>query len=120
MFCCLSVLCCRFGGQVAEHLFVEVRISRIEPMKTAPAERAESSRLMSRQFVNLLADGDPVEETYLLADKQLRANRNANLYLLAQLRDRSGVISGLMWNVVEESVANVHSGDFVRVKGKVQ
>ncbi|MEX2286015.1 MAG: HD domain-containing protein [Planctomycetaceae bacterium] len=75
---------------------------------------------MPRQFVNTLSDGDTVEEIYLLADKQLRANRNANLYLLAQLRDRTGLISGLMWNVTEESVAPIQPGEFVRVKGKVQ
>lgn len=75
---------------------------------------------MSRRYVNTLADGDTVEEVYLLADKQLRANRNAELYLLAQLRDRTGQISGLMWNIREEQVARISSGQFVRVRGKVQ
>ena len=75
---------------------------------------------MTRKFLNEYRDGDSVEETFLLADRQLRANRNANLYLLATLRDRSGVMSGLMWNVSEESVAHINSGDYVRVKGKVQ
>lgn len=75
---------------------------------------------MPRQLLNELNDGDSVEEVYLLAEKQLRANRNANLYLLANLRDRTGAISGLMWNVTEDSVSHVNSGDYVRVKGKVQ
>lgn len=75
---------------------------------------------MSRQFLNELKDGDSVDEVYFLADKQLRANRNANLYLLATLRDKTGTLSGLMWNVTEESTANFQTGDFVRVKGKVQ
>lgn len=70
--------------------------------------------------MNELKDGDNVEEVYLLIDKQLRANRNANLYLLASLRDKTGLISGLMWNVAEESVADVNAGDFVCIKGKVQ
>ena len=75
---------------------------------------------MVRVFVKELKDGDSVNEVYLLADKQLRANRNANLYLLATLRDRTGVVSGLMWNVVEENVQHISSGDYVRVRGKVQ
>jgi len=75
---------------------------------------------MSRSYVNQLKDGDAVEEVYLLVDKQLRANRNANMYLLSQLRDKTGMISGLMWNVTEEATANIKPGDFVRVKGKVQ
>jgi 3'-5' exoribonuclease len=75
---------------------------------------------MDRQFVNELSDGDSVDESYLLTDKQLRANRNAQLYLLAQLRDRTGQISGLLWNVDEDQLAHVVAGDYVQVKGKVQ
>ena len=75
---------------------------------------------MARQFLNSVKDGEAVDEVYALADKQLRANRNANLYLLATLRDGSAALNGLMWNVTEESVAHVDAGDYVRVKGKVQ
>ena len=75
---------------------------------------------MSRQFIEELKDGDTIEEVYLLADKQLRANRTAYLYLLTQLRDRTGTVSGLMWNVTEETCADFDAGDFVHVRGKVQ
>ncbi|QDT39151.1 3'-5' exoribonuclease YhaM family protein [Stratiformator vulcanicus] len=75
---------------------------------------------MSRINVTDLKDGDNVEEVYLLAEKSLRANRNANLYLLAQLRDKTGTISGLQWNVTEGSTDDFSAGDFVRAKGKVQ
>ena len=75
---------------------------------------------MPRTFVKELTDGATVNEVFLLADKQLRANRNADLYLLATLRDKSGVISGLMWNVLEERVRHFSAGDMVHVKGKVQ
>ena len=75
---------------------------------------------MAHQFVKAMKDGDAVEEVYLLADKQLRANRNANLYLLTGLRDRTGMINGLMWNVTEQTAHDIDSGDFVKVKGKVQ
>ncbi|MFN0056763.1 MAG: 3'-5' exoribonuclease YhaM family protein [Planctomycetales bacterium] len=76
--------------------------------------------MSSRRFINTLSDGDSVEEVYLLTDKQLRANRNAALYLLVELRDKTGAISARMWNVTEEGVAHVNPGDFVHVKGKVQ
>lgn len=75
---------------------------------------------MARQFIEELKDGDTIEEVFLLADKQLRANRNANLYLLTQLRDRTGTVSGLMWNVTEETCADFDAGDYVHVRGKVQ
>ncbi len=40
---------------------------------------------MTRQFVQQMADGDTIEEVYLVTDKQLRANRNGNLYLQLEL-----------------------------------
>ena len=75
---------------------------------------------MNRQHVNTLADGQTVDEVYLLADKQLRANRNAETYLLSQLRDGSGQISGLLWNVREDVAAAVSTGDLVHIRGRVQ
>ncbi|WP_437186607.1 3'-5' exoribonuclease YhaM family protein [Planctomicrobium sp. SH668] len=75
---------------------------------------------MSRRFVNLLQDGENIEEVYLLGDRQLRANRNGDSYLLSQLRDKTGQISGLLWNVTESTVGHLRSGDYVKVKGKVQ
>ena len=75
---------------------------------------------MARRYVNQLGDGDSVDEVFLLADKQLRANRNASLYLLATLRDRTGMVNGLMWNMTEGSASSFNAGDFVKVKGKVQ
>lgn len=75
---------------------------------------------MPRRFISQLVDGETIDETYLLADKQLRANRNAALYLLVELRDKTGALSARMWNVTEENVAHVNAGDFVQVRGKAQ
>lgn len=75
---------------------------------------------MPHRFINTLADGESIEEIFLLTERQLRANRNADLYLLAQLRDRTAQISGLLWNISEDSVAHINAGDYVRVRGKVQ
>jgi 3'-5' exoribonuclease len=79
---------------------------------TAPA--------VSRRFVQSLADGDAVEEVYLVADKQLRANRNGNLFIQLDLRDRTGAISGRLWNAGEQLFRSFEAGDFLLVKGKVQ
>ncbi|MFO1092819.1 MAG: HD domain-containing protein [Planctomycetaceae bacterium] len=75
---------------------------------------------MPRSDVNTLSDGVAVDEVYLLSDKQLRVNRIGDQYLLAQLRDRTGQISGLLWNVKEPEMARISSGDYVRARGKVQ
>jgi 3'-5' exoribonuclease len=75
---------------------------------------------MARRFVHQLADGDSIEEVFLATDKQLRANRNGNLYLQLDLRDRSGSISARLWNAGEHLFRSFDSGDFLLVKGKVQ
>jgi 3'-5' exoribonuclease len=75
---------------------------------------------MARRFVQQLQDGDSVEEVFLATDKQLRANRNGNLYLQLELRDRSGAISARLWNAGEHLFRSFESGDFLLIKGKVQ
>ncbi len=73
-----------------------------------------------RRFIHTLADGDNVEEVYLVTEKQLRANRNGNLYLQVELRDRTGAISGRLWNAGEQLFRSFEESDFLRIKGKVQ
>ena len=75
---------------------------------------------MARRNIKDLTDGELVEEVYLVADKQLRANRNAALYLSVDLRDKTGVLNARMWNVTEQTAAPIQSGGFVKVRGKVQ
>jgi len=75
---------------------------------------------MPRRFVQQLQDGDSVEEVFLATDKQLRANRNGNLYLQLELRDRTGTISARLWNAGEHLFRSFEGGDFLLIKGKVQ
>jgi 3'-5' exoribonuclease len=75
---------------------------------------------MSRRYVNQLTHGDSVDESYLVADKQLRANRQGNLYLQLELRDKTGSIGARLWNVTEELARSFEPGDYLRVRGKTQ
>jgi 3'-5' exoribonuclease len=75
---------------------------------------------MPRRYVQQLADGETVEEVFLVSDKQLRANRNGNLYIQVDLRDRTGVINGRLWNAGEPLFRSFDPGDFVLARGKVQ
>jgi 3'-5' exoribonuclease len=75
---------------------------------------------MSRRSVQQLVDGETLDEIYLVTDKQLRANKNGNLYLQLELRDRTGTISARMWNASESHFRGFEEGDFLRIKGKVQ
>src|SRR5438552_9258658 len=75
---------------------------------------------MARRFVQQMTDGDAIEEVYLVTEKQLRANRNGNLYIQLELRDRTGAISARLWNAGEHLFRSFEEGDFLRVRGKVQ
>src|SRR5207244_3237017 len=76
--------------------------------------------LMSRRSIQLLADGETLDEVFLVTDKQLRANKNGNLYLQVELRDRTGGIGARFWNATEQQFRIFEEGDFLRIKGKVQ
>src|SRR5439155_16191225 len=75
---------------------------------------------MPRRFIKQFSDGDTLDEIYLVTDKQLRANRNGNLYLQVELRDRTGSISARLWNAGEHLFRSFDIGDFVMAQGKVQ
>jgi 3'-5' exoribonuclease len=75
---------------------------------------------MGRRYVEQFADGDAIDDVFLVAEKQLRANRNGNLYLQVELRDRTGSMSARLWNAGEHLFRSFDVGDFLLAKGKVQ
>jgi 3'-5' exoribonuclease len=75
---------------------------------------------MTRRYVNQLTNGDALDTVYLVADKQVRANRQGSLYLHLDLRDRTGVLGARLWNVTEDQARRFDPGDYVHVRGKVQ
>lgn len=75
---------------------------------------------MPRRFINQFGSQDHVNQIFLAAQKQLRPNRNGNLYLQVDLSDRSGSIAGRMWNAGDADYRGFDDGDFVRVEGSTQ
>ncbi|MBI3464839.1 MAG: hypothetical protein HY000_17560, partial [Planctomycetes bacterium] len=75
---------------------------------------------MARVYVKELCSGETIDEVYLVSDKQLRANRNGNLYLQLDLRDKTGVINARMWNATEDLFHSFDVNDYLRVRGKAQ
>ncbi len=75
---------------------------------------------MSRRFASQLAHQESIDQIFLVSDKQLRPNRNGNLYLQVELSDRSGTIGARMWNASEQDYRNFENGDYVRVEGSTQ
>jgi 3'-5' exoribonuclease len=75
---------------------------------------------MTRRYVNQLAVGEAVDQIFLVVDKQVRANRQGNLYLHLDLRDKTGALAAKLWNVTEETAHPFQPGDYLGVRGKVQ
>ena len=73
-----------------------------------------------RRYVNQLANAENVDEVFLVADKQLRANRQGNLYLHLDLRDKTGTVGARLWNTTEALARTFEPGDYLHVRGKVQ
>ena len=74
----------------------------------------------SRKYVSQLSHNEQVEQVFLASDKQLRPNRNGNLYLQMELSDRSGSIATRLWNASEADYRNFENGDYVLVEGATQ
>lgn len=75
---------------------------------------------MTRKYINQIKENDRVEEIYRLTDKQLRPNKNGNLYLQFNLSDKTGMVGGRLWNVVPEQIEGCENNDFIKFEGTAQ
>jgi len=73
-----------------------------------------------RKRITELAAAAQIDQVFLATRKQLRPNRNGQLYLQVELADRSGSITGRMWNASDDDFEAFDEGDYVRVEGTVQ
>ena len=75
---------------------------------------------MSRRFINELADGESIDVVFIASEKQLRTNRNGNLYLQLRVSDKTGSLTAMLWNANQKQLDTFENGDYVRVKGTAQ
>ncbi len=75
---------------------------------------------MPRRYASELSHQESVDQVFVANDKQLRPNRNGNLYLQVELSDRSGSIAARVWNANETLYKSFDNGDYVRVEGTAQ
>jgi 3'-5' exoribonuclease len=75
---------------------------------------------VERRFVSQLGHNEQVSQVFLASEKQLRPNRNGNLYLQVDLSDRSGAVNARLWNATENDYKAFDNGDFVFVEGATQ
>lgn len=75
---------------------------------------------MPKKMVSDLKPGEPVDDVFLLASSELRSARNDSLYLSLDFRDRSGTITGRMWDASQLVYETFKVDEFVHVKGRVE
>ncbi len=75
---------------------------------------------MARRFINQLSEREDIDDVFLASDKQLRPNRNGNLYLQLRLSDRTGTVNAMMWNANDRIYQSFQNGDYVHIQGTSQ
>lgn len=76
---------------------------------------------MKTPAVSDLKDGQAVETLFLVCEKELRtAARGNTTWLQLELGDRTGSISGKMWENFEPLLATFDSGDVVRIRARAK
>ncbi|MDR0520547.1 MAG: HD domain-containing protein [Planctomycetaceae bacterium] len=73
-----------------------------------------------RRYINQLKENEKVTEVFMISDKQLRPNKNGNLYLQFNLSDKTGLISGRIWNITDAAHYDFENGDYVHAEGTTQ
>lgn len=80
----------------------------------------ELDQRVSRIAINQLSDNQSVEQPFQATDKQLRVNRQGGKYILLKLSDRTGSISGMVWNADERMFESFQRGDYIFCRGRTQ
>ncbi|NBX30266.1 HD domain-containing protein [bacterium] len=75
---------------------------------------------MPRRLITELQPQLQIDQIFLATHKQLRPNRNGQLYLQVDLADKSGAITGRLWNASDDDFNAFEDGDYVRVEGHTQ
>ena len=74
----------------------------------------------SRCYVRDFADGQEVDEVFVVRDRSVRQKRNGEPFLKLQLGDLTGAVEGVMWDGVKEAEPLCCAGSVIRVVGRFQ
>jgi 3'-5' exoribonuclease len=72
---------------------------------------------MKSQFVQDLKPNDPVNSVFIVRGKTLREKRDGSYFLSLELADKTGTVSAILWDRVEEVNRSVRRDDVVAVTG---
>jgi 3'-5' exoribonuclease len=72
----------------------------------------------TRCFVRELADGQEVNDFFLVRTHSRRQKRNGDEFLKLQLGDKSGIVEAVIWDGVDELAPVCPAGSVVRILGR--
>jgi len=71
-------------------------------------------------FVDQLKDGDRIDDAFLVKSARIAETRAGKPYLILTVMDKSGEISGPVWDNAEALSKRCQPGSFIRLIGQVQ
>lgn len=74
---------------------------------------------MKNQYVNMLQEGDHLNDYFVAARKDLRAKQDGGKFLGMVFKDKTGEIGGVLWNNATDTAKVFEVGDVVHVRGTV-
>lgn len=74
---------------------------------------------MKRQYVEMLQDGDVVNDYFLATRRDLRTQASGGKFLGMVFKDRTGEIGGILWQNAQAVAKLFEVGDVVNVRGTV-
>ena len=87
--------------------------------RAAGGDPASRSNPDERTPVTALQTGSTVEQTFLVAGKELRTTKSGKPFLRLRVADRTGSLDCMVWERAEEIGAGFESGDLVVIRGRV-
>jgi 3'-5' exoribonuclease len=82
--------------------------------------RKERRMIPKGKFVTEIQDGDRIKAVFLLSDRRLLTARNGKPYGRVLVSDKTGEMTGLIWDDAPEQLAAVSPGDVVGVRATAE
>jgi 3'-5' exoribonuclease len=76
--------------------------------------------MQKRCFVEQLKDGDRIDDPFLVKSARIAETRAGKPYLILTVMDKTGEISGPIWDNAEQLSEKCQPGNFIRLFGQVQ
>ncbi|HDP36162.1 MAG TPA: HD domain-containing protein [Candidatus Hydrogenedentes bacterium] len=74
---------------------------------------------MKNQYVNMLQEGDPLNDYFVAARKDLRVKQDGGKFLGMVFKDKTGEIGAVLWNNAADVAKLFDVGDVVHVRGVI-